>query len=137
MDMATQSGETALPRDRRRRVLVVDDEPYLAKTLQILLSEEYDVVVVASGSAARAQLETDREFDAILCDLVMPGVSGRDVHAWLRERAPELAARIVFMTGGAYTADARDLLASVPNPRIEKPFRLEDVQALIERVASA
>lgn len=137
MDMASISAEKPARQDRRRRLLIVDDEPHLARTLQILLGDEHDVDVVTSGSDARVRLEGDSSFDAILCDLAMGDVSGMDLHAWLAEQHPEAAARMIFMTGGAYTPEARAFLDRVPNPRVEKPFRLEELQALVRDVAES
>lgn len=133
--MASISEEKPARREPRRRLLIVDDEPHLARTLQILLGDENDVEVVTSGRAARATLERDGAFDAILCDLSMRDVSGMDLHDCLASERPEAAARMIFMTGGAYTAEAREFLDRVPNPRVEKPFRLEDLQALVREVA--
>lgn len=135
MDMASISAEKPARQERRRRLLIVDDEPHLARTLQILLGDEHDVEVVTSGSAARAMLEDDGAFDAILCDLSMRDVSGMELHEWLQGARPEVAARMIFMTGGAYTVEARTFLDRVPNPRVEKPFRLEDLQALVRDIA--
>ncbi|UJR79405.1 Response regulator [Sandaracinus amylolyticus] len=137
MDMASISTEKPARQGRRRRLLIVDDEPHLARTLQILLGDEHDVDVVTSGSAARERLERDASFDAILCDLAMRDVSGMDLHDWLVGTLPDVAARMIFMTGGAYTAEARAFLDRVPNPRVEKPFRLEELQALVRDVAES
>ncbi|WP_236604489.1 response regulator [Sandaracinus amylolyticus] len=135
--MASISTEKPARQGRRRRLLIVDDEPHLARTLQILLGDEHDVDVVTSGSAARERLERDASFDAILCDLAMRDVSGMDLHDWLVGTLPDVAARMIFMTGGAYTAEARAFLDRVPNPRVEKPFRLEELQALVRDVAES
>ncbi|AKF07985.1 Histidine kinase [Sandaracinus amylolyticus] len=137
MDMASISTEKPARQGRRRRLLIVDDEPHLARTLQILLGDEHDVDVVTSGSAARERLERDASFDAILCDLAMRDVSGMDLHDWLSGTLPDVAARMIFMTGGAYTPEARAFLDRVPNPRVEKPFRLEELQALVRDVAES
>jgi DNA-binding NtrC family response regulator len=133
MDMSSISAEKP-SRAQRRRLLIVDDEPHLARTLQILLGEEHDVEVVTSGKAARATLEQDSRFDAILCDLSMRDVSGMALHQWLAATSPAIAARMIFMTGGAYTAEARAFLDRVPNPCVEKPFRLEELQELVRSV---
>lgn len=133
--MSIETSGRATRARAKPRVLIVDDEPHLARTLEILLRDQNDVRSVGSGAEARRILEADGEFDAILCDLVMTDVSGIELHAWLTERDPELARKVVFMTGGAFTAEARDFLARVSNPHIEKPFRVEDVQRLLDTVA--
>lgn len=116
---------------RRPTILIVDDEPMIGTTLRVLLADRHEVVLAESGADARAALE-GTTFDLILCDLMMPGVSGMDLHAWLLERSPEAAGRMVFMTGGVFTDEARSFLEHVPNRRIEKPFDTRDLLRLIE-----
>lgn len=113
------------------RILIVDDEPMIGTTLRVLLSDEHDVVLAESGRDAREHLERE-EFDLVLCDLMMPGVSGMDLHRWLSGRSPGLARRMVFMTGGVFTDEARVFLDEVPNPRIEKPFDTKQLLRLIQ-----
>jgi CheY-like chemotaxis protein len=67
----------------------------------------------------------------------MPDVSGVDVYAWIRAEAPALARKVVFMTGGAFTPRARELLERVPNRRVEKPFELSELSAALEKVTRA
>ncbi len=78
---------------RRARILVVDDERPMRTTLAALLSDRYDVVTADSGAAAIGVLKKDSAFDAVLCDLMMPDVSGVDVYAWIQTDAPALAQR--------------------------------------------
>lgn len=111
----------------RLRVLVVDDEPLIGTTLRILL-DDHDVKVVVSGLAARELLERGERFDVILCDLMMEDLSGMDLARWLEQARPELAGRVVFMTGGAFTEEARRFLRTVPASRqLEKPFSTDEI----------
>jgi hypothetical protein len=48
-----------------------------------------------------------------------------ELYAAIAREAPELAERIVFITGGAFTATAQEFLSRVPNPRLEKPFDVD------------
>ncbi len=105
----------------RGRILVIDDDPLVNIALQAMLDRDHDVVAVGSGESACALLDRDQEFDLVLCDLMMPGVSGMDVYEWLARRNPELARRIVFITGGAFTPKARQFAARIENLTIEKP----------------
>jgi two-component system cell cycle sensor histidine kinase/response regulator CckA len=125
--------ETPVPA-KLRRVLVVDDERTLRATLAALLSDHYEVVLAESGATAIRLLAQDRDFDAIVCDLMMPEVSGMDVHAWMTREAPELLQSLIFMTGGAFTRDARELLERAANPYIEKPFEVRELIAALEQV---
>ena len=119
----------ASAREPRARVLVVDDEVPIANTLRDLLGANYDVTATTNVRDALAAVEAS-DFDVIFCDLMMPGKSGIELYEELRAAAPALAKRVVFMTGGAFTARAAEFLASIGNRRIEKPFSL----ALIERI---
>lgn len=117
---------------RSLRVLVVDDEPLIGTTLRILL-DDHDVQVVTSGSAARDLLAEGVSFDVILCDLMLDDLSGMELARWLADERPDVAERIVFMTGGAFTAEARDFLRDVPRQRqLEKPFSSEEIHRLLD-----
>ena len=116
---------------RRTRILVVDDEPKLGQTLALALGERFEVEVVDNGRDAQLALEGDGAFDLVLCDLMMPEVSGMDLYERVSETRPALASRFVFMTGGAFTERAREFLKAHRLRRIEKPFTLERVEELL------
>jgi PAS domain S-box-containing protein len=119
----------------RARVLVVDDEPNVTSSLQRVLSSEHEVATANSGHDALKMLSSDRGFDVILCDVMMPGMTGMDLYAELARAAPEVTGRVVFMTGGAFTPRAVSFLQGVPNPKIGKPLNLEELRMLITRRA--
>jgi PAS domain S-box-containing protein len=121
------------PPSVRGRVLCVDDEPALGVALRRLLIAHHDVVVVTSAVAARERILEGELFDVILCDLMMPQMTGMDFHARLSETLPEQVDRIIFMSGGAFTPRTREFLAEVPNPRIEKPFDMSALLALVNQ----
>jgi CheY-like chemotaxis protein len=77
---------------------------------------------VESGEEAFALSSKDQRFDVVLCDIMMPKMSGIDLHRWLAESYPRLAPRVVFVTGGALIAIATSYLERVPNQRIKKPI---------------
>jgi CheY-like chemotaxis protein len=115
----------------RGRILVVDDEEEIRKTLLRALEPRHEVITVASGSEGRALLERDGAFDVILCDLMMQQMTGMELHAWLAASAPALATRVVFITGGAFTGGASDYLARVTNLTVTKPFDLAALEKLV------
>jgi two-component system NtrC family sensor kinase len=119
----------------RLRVLVIDDEPLVRKLITLSLAPHHDVEAAAGGEAA---LETlgEREFDVILCDLMMPGMSGREVHHHVSERHPGLERRIVIVTGGAFVPRLAAFLDSVDNLKLLKPFTEEQVLAAVTAAAS-
>jgi PAS domain S-box-containing protein len=120
----------------RVRLLVVDDEIAIGRTLAIALSDEFDVGTATSGRSALELLEGEARFDVVLCDLMMPDVSGMDVYERVVERRPELAARFVFVTGGAFTDRARAFVERVQAPVVEKPFDLAKLPALLREHAA-
>ncbi|MDD5307809.1 MAG: ATP-binding protein [Deltaproteobacteria bacterium] len=121
----------------RGRILVVDDEKTIRTTMVRLFGREHEVICAASGRAGRAILKQDRSFDLILCDLMMPEVTGMDLHKWLKERDPALAARIVFITGGAFTPRAAEYLAGAGNLKVEKPFDADKLKKLVSKLIAA
>ncbi len=107
---------------RRARVLVVDDEPALTRVLDRALSKHHDVDAVTSARDALARIEAGERFDVIVSDLLMPEMTGMALYEEIHRIAPDQAERMVFMTGGAFTAAAREFLERVANPRIDKPI---------------
>jgi signal transduction histidine kinase len=119
----------------RRRVLAIDDEALLLKAYRRMLGDTHDVVTALGGLEAMRLLERDPGYDVVLCDLQMPELSGMGVHDLVQKRWPALADRFVFVTGGAFSPDAKRFLEESVIAVIQKPFRVEDLLALIERKA--
>ena len=134
------ASESEAPGDTPRargRVLVVDDEASVRSIIARLL-EGHEIVEAPDGEHARRLLEGDQTFDLILCDMMMPGLSGMDLHGWLREQHPPLAAALVFMTGGVFTPRARDYLQHVDCLCLEKPFNKARLLGVVnERVRTS
>jgi PAS domain S-box-containing protein len=114
------------------RVLVVDDEPLVGRAVARILSPPHQVTVAVSGQEALDRLAQE-PYDVVLCDLMMPGLTGMDVHQRLIEQAPALADRMIFLTGGAFTDSARSFLARVPNERLEKPFEPATLRQVVAK----
>ncbi len=127
----------ASPGTARKRVLVVDDEKAIVRLLSESLESVANVVVETLPGRALDLILADAGFDAIVCDVMMPGMTGIDLHERVARERPALAGRFVFISGGTYTARARDHLARVPNPLLQKPFRIAQLIEAIERVASS
>ena len=105
----------------RARVLVVDDEALIGSTIRRILSG-VQVEVLTDPRQALARLLEGEPYDLILCDLMMPELTGMDLHAALQAARPAAAARMAFMTGGAFTERARDFLETCGAPQVHKPF---------------
>ncbi|QRK12511.1 PAS domain-containing protein [Archangium violaceum] len=133
----TRPEPAPVPAPGRARILVVDDEPYVTRALQRSLSPEHEVATVTGARAALKLLDQGNRFDLILCDVMMPGMTGMDLYAELNRAAPDQAQRVVFMTGGAFTPRALSFLQEVPNPKLSKPLDLRQLRALVGRSAQS
>jgi len=116
---------------RRGRILVVDDEPLVAKVVSRSLASDHEVIGLERSAEALALVRGGERFDVILCDLMMPEMSGIDFYRALCEYAPEQASAVVFLTGGAFTPRARRFLDEVPNRWLEKPFDPVQLSSLV------
>jgi PAS domain S-box-containing protein len=125
--------ERAPARQRGRgRILIIDDEPELLRSLDALIGDTHEVVTASSGRQALELLRSDRGFDLILTDLMMADVTGMELFEAVRADYPGLEQQFVFMTGGAYTTGSRTLLASVPNRCLEKPFDADELMRTVD-----
>jgi PAS domain S-box-containing protein len=122
---------------RRGRVLVIDDEESLAHAMRRYLSQDHDVEAVTTARAALDLVAQGMRFDVILCDLMMPQITGIEVHDTIRALDPKQAEKIVFVTGGPFTETARAFFEKTPNHRIEKPFDLKQLRMLVNDLMSA
>jgi len=128
---ANPEAAPASPVQRRGRILIIDDEPMMGGALRRQLPA-HEVFVETAAPAALARLRNGERFDLILCDMMMPEVTGVAFHEQLARELPEVAAQMVFMTGGAFTSAAHAFLDRVKNVRLEKPLDLNSVHALIQ-----
>lgn len=122
---------TSPPPLRRGTVLVIDDEEPLAMAIKRFLSTEHVVTAVLSASAALELFEKGARYDVILCDLMMPQITGMELHGLVQRLDPAQAQRMVFVTGGAFTGAAREFLSTTTNHQLEKPFDLKELKKLV------
>jgi PAS domain S-box-containing protein len=120
---------------RALRVLVVDDEPQVGRAVARLL-DGHAVEVVTGATQALERIRAGPGFDVLICDLMMPDLTGMDLRERLLAEAPGLAARMVFLTGGAFTDRTRDFLASGVAPVLEKPVDPAALRALVAEVGA-
>lgn len=115
---------------RARRVLICDDDRLLTKAMARILRDHH-VVLVTSGEAALEVLAEDRRWDLILCDVMMPGIDGVEVHARVKKAWPELEPRMVFMSGGTFTSRALEFVSDVAPRFLHKPVEAEMLRNLV------
>jgi PAS domain S-box-containing protein len=113
-------------------VLVVDDERAVGQVLKRALGE-HEVTAVLTAQEALDLLEAGHRFHVVFSDLMMPQMSGMEFYDELTRRFPDVARRVVFLTGGAFTPAADAFLARVPNERLEKPFDPRVLRDVVQR----
>jgi CheY-like chemotaxis protein len=124
-------------RQRVSRVLVIDDDVGLLHVfIRIFEEESFYVVAETDARRALARIQSGQGFDVIFSDLQMPFMSGVDFHRALVDAGSDLAARVVFMTGGA-SDQMLTYLSELPNLCIEKPFDAGGLVELVHRRTAA
>jgi PAS domain S-box-containing protein len=122
---------------RKSRVLAIDDEPLVLKAYRRILVENWEIVTAQDGDAALTVIASDKDFDVVLCDLMMPTADGPSFYAHVKERAPELLPRIVFCSGGVFSRRVKEFLATVENPVLQKPVDPAKLRKVLRSVARA
>lgn len=122
--------ETRIPR-RGARMLVVDDEELVARIVERSLGDAYEILAATNAWAALALVEAGHRFDVILCDLMMPTMTGMELHKALSTEFPDQARRMLFMTGGTFTLESRQFVTNIGCQHIEKPFDLETLRSCV------
>jgi signal transduction histidine kinase/ActR/RegA family two-component response regulator len=120
----------------RARLLVIDDDPQVLRSMARLLGRQHEVEV-AGGTEEGLGAVLARPFDLVLCDVMMPAGGGERFWAEVLLRAPTQMDRVVFMTGGAATREARAFLRRQPRPILAKPFDVSAVDELLLQAGRA
>jgi two-component system cell cycle sensor histidine kinase/response regulator CckA len=133
----TPCGPIPAAKPGRRRVLIIDDEARVGEALSRFLGREFTSDAVTSAQAALARLRDPGvpPYDAILSDLMMPDMTGMEFFEVLQGERPDLAERVIFLTGGAFTQQTRTWMTTLNNPWIEKPPDLQALREAIDQVA--
>ncbi len=124
---------TAMPRPAAV-ILVIEDEPSVSAFVRAALERRgYKVVQASSGAAGLHQLEHG-SFAGVISDIRMPGsINGADVHEWIRRNQPQMAGRIILISGDTANSETQHLLASSQTPCLEKPFRVQKLISMVEK----
>jgi len=118
-------------------VLIVDDELLIGRSLERLLSPDYEVTITTRARDAIEKIEAGAWFDAILSDVVMPEMSGIEFHRWLLDAYPSQAERLAFVTGSAFGDSAVAHLQRSGVRALHKPPRAQQVRALLHELTGA
>jgi len=115
-------------------VLLIEDEPAVMAYVRAALERNgYQVVTVESGADALRLLATG-QFHGVVSDMRTPGgVDGAQVHAWIASHRPELASKLVFITGDIASEETAATLRQTGAPCVEKPFRVQQFISVVEK----
>lgn len=120
-------------------VLIIDDEAAVRASLRRYFERRgWLVEEAADGTTGLGRLLATRPgnlFDLVICDLRMPGLSGKEVHHWISSARPELLSRLVFASGDTASPETAAFLSSIPCPVLEKPFELSELAAVVARIS--
>lgn len=118
---------------RRALILVVDDEPLVAGLMvDVLAMEGHEVDMAGNGREALEKIAA-RSYDLIVSDLRMPEIDGVGLYRELERGQPRLLGRLVFVSGTTEPREYASFLEATHAPVLSKPFRLEDLQRLVQR----
>jgi CheY-like chemotaxis protein len=120
----------------RARVLIIEDDALVARSLERLLRRTHDVTTLTSPERALSRLRAGEDYDVILVDLMMPDLPGHELVRRLEEERPELCDRICLCTGGPKSRESQELSASRRYPLIMKPFEPAVVRRVVAELAN-
>lgn len=118
-------------------LLVIEDEASVQAFLRTALERHgFQLVLANSGAEGLRILQAGtQEFAGVISDMRTPGgVTGADVHSWLKQNRPDLAGKLLFITGDIVNEETAQILQSTGVPCIEKPFRVMELLAAIKKV---
>lgn len=118
---------------RRGNVLVIDDDTLVRHTIARLLAAHHDVALVSSAEDGLRRLRDGHTYDVILCDMMMPGMTGMDFHIAVSAQFPHVVRRIVFVTGGGFTPVIERFVAGIDNPVLDKPIDVHALRGIVRR----
>ncbi len=130
-DAAHTERESARPRGT---VLVIDDDGLIRSFVRRALSGAHEVTVESCSEDALARIERGERFDLILCDVMMPQMTGLELYELVAACAPEQAKRFAFITGGAFTGAMQRVLEATGTPRLDKPFHAERLREMVDGI---
>jgi DNA-binding NtrC family response regulator len=124
----------SVPARTTARILLIEDESSVAAFMRIALERRGYEVVPSSSAAEGLEVLAHGDFCGVISDFRTPGgITGADVHDWIRRHRPELASRVVFITGDTASDETISLLARSGTPCVEKPFRVHQLMAVVEK----
>lgn len=115
-------------------ILLIEDEASVRAFVRAALERRgYTVVQASSGTEGVKHLAAS-QYAGVISDIRMPGkINGADIHQWIQKNRPELAARIILISGDTANSETQSLLRGSSTPCIEKPFRVQHLISIVEK----
>lgn len=115
-------------------ILLIEDEASVRAFVRAALERRgYTVVQASSGTEGVEQLAS-AQYVGVISDIRMPGkINGADIHQWIQKNRPELATRIILISGDTANSETQSLLRGSSTPCIEKPFRVQHLISIVEK----
>lgn len=115
-------------------ILLIEDEASVRAFVRTALERKGYSVVQASSGAEGVEHLTASQFAGVISDIRMPGtLNGADIHKWIQKNRPELASRIILISGDTANSETQSLLRGSATPCIEKPFRVQQLISIVEK----
>ena len=119
----------------RLHVAVIDDDPLVLETWRAVLGRHFDVVAFSDAREALDRIVSGEPFDAILADVIMSGMGGREFYRALAKACPGQESKVLLITGGGVFPDDEIFLESMPGRWLHKPVLPRALRARIEKIA--
>ena len=119
----------------QQRILVVDDESSLARLIQMVMEYQGYVVDWAADGEEALALGRRHEYAAVICDILMPILDGVELYQIWQANAPQLAQRVIFVTGGNLGSRTDRFIHLCGRPCLYKPFDMRELASTIQEVA--
>jgi DNA-binding response OmpR family regulator len=120
-----------------KHLLVVDDEPHIGNLLVRSLEMEHYTVDLAEGGVDAVRKLSSTDYDCILLDLKMPGMSGQELFHLIEASDQKAAGKVIFITGDTSDADTHEFITGLNNPVVLKPFQLDDICSQVQKMLEA
>lgn len=120
------------PGAKRKRILLVEDEPIICEVcLKVLTREGYDVEIAANGREGEGKLEK-KNYDLVIIDMRTPVMDGRQLYQQISEKYPDMIDRVIMTSGEVVGSDIQGFLEKSGIPFLPKPFTSEELKKAVE-----
>ena len=117
------------------KIVFIEDETHLLEALRDLFDDSYQVNAFTNVEDALGWINAGNQFDVIVSDLNLPNMTGRDLYEELKSRHRDEEKKIIFMTGGIFTAELTDWYTKLSNVKFQKPFNINKMRDLLDKMS--